>query len=175
MDLLRCMSPEVCRFSDAGNDDLATRSGDRRPKTAKARNRGRYARSAVPLAQLWGFERRTCRVSVSARREVQGLRSVKHAGGFALIAWRPEKRGSSDGLSNEQRNLCGLTRVRPSGDDRTAGILGWRSDGRDHEVSILITGIAGLGSERGVAPRSNRSMMIMRPPQQGQRCSGVCG
>ena len=33
----------LCRFSDAGNDDLATRSGDRRPKSAKARNRGRYA------------------------------------------------------------------------------------------------------------------------------------
>jgi site-specific DNA recombinase len=37
---------------------------------AQARNRGRYARSAVPLAQLWGFERRTCRVHASARREV---------------------------------------------------------------------------------------------------------
>jgi hypothetical protein len=45
----------LCRFSDAGNDDLATRSGDRRPKSVKARNRGRYARSAVPLAQLWGY------------------------------------------------------------------------------------------------------------------------
>jgi hypothetical protein len=33
----------LCRFSDAGDDDLATRSGDRRPKSAKARNRGRYA------------------------------------------------------------------------------------------------------------------------------------
>jgi hypothetical protein len=52
------------------DDDLATRSGSRRPKSAKARNRGRYARSAVPLAQLWGFERRTCRVRASARREV---------------------------------------------------------------------------------------------------------
>jgi hypothetical protein len=38
--LLRCMGPLLCRFSDAGNDDLATRSGDRRPKSAKARNRG---------------------------------------------------------------------------------------------------------------------------------------
>jgi hypothetical protein len=30
---------EMCRFSDAGNDDLTTRSGGRRPKSAKARNR----------------------------------------------------------------------------------------------------------------------------------------
>ena len=37
--LLRCLSPVLCRFSDAGNDDLTTRSGDRRPKSAKARNR----------------------------------------------------------------------------------------------------------------------------------------
>jgi site-specific DNA recombinase len=72
---------------------------------AQARNRGRYARSAVPLAQLWGFERRTCRVSASARREVERLRRAKHAGGFALIASGPEKRGSSDRLSDEQR-IC---------------------------------------------------------------------
>src|SRR3984893_4011340 len=31
--------PLVCRFSDAGNDDLTTRSGNRRPKSAKARTR----------------------------------------------------------------------------------------------------------------------------------------
>jgi hypothetical protein len=31
--------PLLCRFSDAGNDDLTTRCGGRRPKTAKARNR----------------------------------------------------------------------------------------------------------------------------------------
>jgi hypothetical protein len=29
----------LCRFSDAGNDDPTTRSGGRRPKSAKARNR----------------------------------------------------------------------------------------------------------------------------------------
>src|SRR5260370_877335 len=33
------MSPVMCRFSDAGNDDLTTRCGGRRPKSAKARNR----------------------------------------------------------------------------------------------------------------------------------------
>src|SRR5215471_21634062 len=39
----------LCRFSDAGNDDLTTRSGGRRPKSAKARNRGRWA-AAGPRA-----------------------------------------------------------------------------------------------------------------------------
>src|SRR5271166_4980903 len=96
---------ELCRFSDAGSDELSTRSGGRRSKSAKARNRGRYARSAVPQAQLWGFERRACRVSASARREVERLRRAKHAGGFALIGSGPEKRGLSDRMSDEQR-IC---------------------------------------------------------------------
>ena len=33
--------PLLCRFSDAGNDGSLARSGGRRPKSAKARNRGR--------------------------------------------------------------------------------------------------------------------------------------
>jgi hypothetical protein len=33
--------PLLCRFSDAGNDELSTRSGGRRSKSAKARNRVR--------------------------------------------------------------------------------------------------------------------------------------
>jgi hypothetical protein len=51
--LLRCMSPDVCRFLDAGMTNRSTRCGGRRPKSAKARNRGAYA-GAVPRA-LWGF------------------------------------------------------------------------------------------------------------------------
>ena len=48
------MGPLLCRFSDAGSDDLATRSGDRRPKSAKARNRGKVrsvGRAAGPVSQ----------------------------------------------------------------------------------------------------------------------------
>jgi hypothetical protein len=40
--MLRCMSPDVCRFSDAGMTMLSTRCGGRRPKSAKARNRGKW-------------------------------------------------------------------------------------------------------------------------------------
>ena len=32
-----CSRQQLCRFSDAGGADLTTRSGDRRPKSAKAR------------------------------------------------------------------------------------------------------------------------------------------
>src|SRR3984893_15615895 len=40
-DDARVSSPDLCRFSDAGSDELSTRSGGRRSKSAKARNRGR--------------------------------------------------------------------------------------------------------------------------------------
>jgi len=33
----------IARFSDAGSDEISARSGSRRSKSAKARNRGRYA------------------------------------------------------------------------------------------------------------------------------------
>jgi hypothetical protein len=45
----------MCRFSDAGSDDPSTRSGGRRLKSAKARNRGSGA-PLVPRA-LWGLSR----------------------------------------------------------------------------------------------------------------------
>ena len=32
----------MCRFSDAGMTRLSTHCGDRRPKSAKARNRGKW-------------------------------------------------------------------------------------------------------------------------------------
>jgi hypothetical protein len=41
-----------------------------------------------------------------------------------------------------------------------------------HEVSILI---GTVGRYRGVEPRSKVSMMIMRPPQQGQGYESACG
>src|SRR5262245_41560926 len=63
----------MCRFSDAGNDDLATRSGGRRPKSAKARNRigRRYTGGAAGgrcRKRLWGFGPGTLRRSASVNR-----------------------------------------------------------------------------------------------------------
>src|SRR6266478_2389890 len=44
--VLMCSSipwlPRLCRFSDAGMTRLSTRCGGRRPKSAKARSRGKY-------------------------------------------------------------------------------------------------------------------------------------
>src|ERR1700738_5595331 len=70
-----------------------------------------------------------------------------------------------------EKNLCELTRAHLSSNDKMTGIEGWRLGGHDHEVSILITGVGGVGWWRGLEPRSKRSMMSMRPPQHGQRCS----
>jgi hypothetical protein len=53
-DLLRCMSPFVCRFLDAGMTNSSTRCGGRRPKSAKARSRGKFG--LMLRRALWGFD-----------------------------------------------------------------------------------------------------------------------
>src|SRR4051794_2457124 len=57
----------LCRFSDAGSDEPSTRSGGRRLKSAKARNRGKWG--TVGARALWGFSRgvRLGEVGQSAR------------------------------------------------------------------------------------------------------------
>ena len=40
----------MCRFSDAGNDDLTTRSGSRRPKSAKAQKQTAELQQILPVA-----------------------------------------------------------------------------------------------------------------------------
>ena len=55
----------MCRFSAAGDDDLTARSGGRRPKSAKARNRvGRQSAGGAAAERfgkrfmgIWGRER----------------------------------------------------------------------------------------------------------------------
>jgi hypothetical protein len=49
--------PLMCRFSAAGKTNLSKRRDGRRPKSAKARNRGMHAPLGGPHAELWGFER----------------------------------------------------------------------------------------------------------------------
>src|ERR1700752_198032 len=56
----------LCRFADAGMAGLSTRSSGRRPKSAKARNRGMWA-AAVPRV-LWGlYERGTVKPNFCGR------------------------------------------------------------------------------------------------------------
>ena len=50
--LLRCMSQHLCRFSDAGNDDLTMRSGDDRGCPAFLL---KMAKRSLPFVRLRGF------------------------------------------------------------------------------------------------------------------------
>src|SRR3974390_994021 len=84
----------MCRFSDAGSTDLTTRSGNRRPKSAKARNRvGRwFAGSAAGSRcrkRLWGFGHGTGLLAIyPARTEMQLRRSGTNVakGGFHVLS-----------------------------------------------------------------------------------------
>jgi len=106
----------LCRFSDAGNVDLTTRSGGRHPKTAKARNRGKYARWTGPLAQLWGFERRACRVHAGLKR-LGGAEACRRgcADRFESRKARIERQIVGGGLPPSVRLLryCGSVGVVP--------------------------------------------------------------
>src|SRR6476620_6746120 len=96
------MSPLLCRFSDAGNDDLATRSGSRRPKSAKARNRGRYAPWPCRRLSYGGLSGERAACMPARGEEVERLRRAKHAGGFALIA--------SGQKSEDRAIICGTSK-----------------------------------------------------------------
>jgi hypothetical protein len=87
-----CSQPLLCRFSDAGNHDLTHGAAAGVRKAPRHEIAGSYARWAVPQAQLWGFERRACRVDCSGRGEPERLRDVKRAGAFVLTAWERRKR-----------------------------------------------------------------------------------
>ena len=59
----------LCRFLDAGMPTLSTRSCGRRPKSAKARNRGTCGGAAPRV--LWGFCRRFRLAEVGLKRSPQ--------------------------------------------------------------------------------------------------------
>ena len=52
----------------------------------------------------------------------------------------------------------------------TSNRVAAREGHRFHEVSIWITAVGANGRCAGEDPRANRSIMSMRPPQQGQGC-----
>src|SRR5438105_14263754 len=106
LSILRCGNSRFCagfRTPATMTQPHALAAGVR--KAPRHEIAGSRPRSAVPQAQLWRFERRTCRVRASARRELERLGEAKHAGGFALNASGPGKRVSSDDLLGEQ-GIC---------------------------------------------------------------------
>jgi hypothetical protein len=79
------------------------------------------------------------------RGKVERLRRAKRADAFALTALGADKRGASGNLWDERRICASRAMFIRAMATKTSGIEGWRSDGHDHEVSILITGAGGLG------------------------------
>ena len=85
-------------------DGLSTRTSDRRPKSAKARNCGMDAPSGVPHAQLWGFERGGAAMWASATGSMASVEEVASRGrcGSEACGWVECRR-----LSAEKRCRCG--------------------------------------------------------------------
>jgi hypothetical protein len=82
----------MCRFSAAGNDDLTTRSGDRRLKSAKARNR---------VGRWWAF---------GARRRVVPQTAME------LVAGPDSRRSACANWLERRCNLDVLARMLLNGD-----------------------------------------------------------
>ena len=87
-------------------------------------------------------------------------------GAIGLVIWYSilqvlPAEGGADGRC--RRSVAGAGEIAAS--DRRSGDGGWRQGCDGHELSSPIDGV---GHCRGWQPGSKVSMMIMRPPQQGQ-------
>jgi hypothetical protein len=81
----------MCRFLDAGNDCGASLSGGRRPKSAKARSRGRFGsgRAAIRYGDLMFAP--VMEADATGRKAGWiGVRkgALKCAVGLQVVAWR---------------------------------------------------------------------------------------
>src|SRR5438477_12326087 len=76
----------------------------------------------------------------------------------------------AEGGADDCRRQC----VAGAGEMAASGGIGdggWRQGCDSHELS---SPIGGIGHSRGGQPGSKVSMMIMRPPQQGQAFHSLC-
>src|SRR5712692_5430807 len=155
-------------------DVLSTRSCGRRPKSAKARNRGGWGtrRGSERYGDLGGscvpvrFDGsgpddclRSKNCGIDFERAPCALRERILGWGCGPV-WRDDASGSAAGRERARMEVVDAVADR------------WC---RHHEVSMLIAGGTGVGRCFGCCPRRKVSMMRMRPPQQGQGCSGGFG
>ena len=70
--LLHCMSPLLCRFSDAGNDETYPRAAAAGVRKAPRHEIAGCGAPAVPQA-LWGFGRGVSVEDVEVRRRIRSL------------------------------------------------------------------------------------------------------
>jgi hypothetical protein len=79
LHLLRTGFVLLCRFSAAGDDDLTTRCGDRRLKSAKARNVQVFSRRRRRSDHTLRRPAAEKRQGTKSRREIVGLRCSRRA------------------------------------------------------------------------------------------------
>jgi hypothetical protein len=139
--------PSLRRFSDAGITGPSTRRGGRRPKSAKARNRG-LGTAAAPRA-LWGFRRRL-RPGCGARSQQHcafcrvGVRWVEAQwgrGGFARRGYMFLRRRCGSHWRDEP-SVSAVGRVPTQSVSVAACVEQWYWH---YEVSILIFGGSDVG------------------------------
>src|SRR5882672_2402778 len=153
--------PLLFWFLDAGMTNPSTRCGGRRPKSAKARSRGKLGT---------GWQRVLWRINVGADlddgrdasttppkclhgREVgraqQAFRRALGAGQRAI--------GGLVDVIGSREIAAGVEPAHRNGKAATS------TEGLTHDVSVLF----GVGRHLGSQPRANTSMTIMRAPQRG--------
>src|SRR5713226_6704245 len=163
-----CYVQVMCRFSDAGKtcSPRAHAAGVRKAPRHEIAVGGAPGGAASAMGIWVG---RACRCDLMAAVRMIALgqkiaastlnaRPVRCASGFEV------------GLRGGVARRCRRERTRMEVVDAVADR--WC---RHHEVSILIAGGTGVGRCFGCCPRKKVSMMIMRPPQQGQGCCGCFG
>jgi len=156
--------PLMCRFLDAGITSGATCSGGRRPKSARARSRGKFGGRAG--GRRYG-DLIVAPVTMVGAKLARGDRdrvrcaAWKRATGIAGVAWSPSTRGRLvdwRGRGERDRRQRGA-----SATERESGARWSGSCGLVHDVSFAV----GVGRHLGSQPRANTSITIMRAPQRG--------
>ena len=78
----------MCRFSDAGMTRLSTRYGGRRPKSAKARSRGKYG--IRQCSECYG-DRMLVAISMVDAAPARGDVACAHAGEPGRVQWKSRR------------------------------------------------------------------------------------
>jgi hypothetical protein len=129
---------QLCRFSDAGMTGPSTRRGGRRPKSAKARNRGRERQrcrghygdlAAGSGAREWRRGGRQTCFAWLKERDLKRDRAVRVVGaaivGFwVVIAQATGAATRTSALSAQSQRRC---RARMEGSSSSAGIMRYRA------------------------------------------------
>ena len=84
---------------------------------------------------------------------------------YSMLQDLPAEGGADGRCRRSVAGAGGMAASQGSGDG------GWREGCDGHELSSLI---AGMGHCRGWQPGAKVSMMIIRPPQQGQAFHSLC-